>query len=186
MRRLKNKPWFNYAAALCIAVVLYVVLTHIPGLRKGIRTFLGYFKPVILGCVIAYVINSLSNLYERSVFRWIKKEVPREAASIVLAFVTVLLLLTLLMLLLIPQLVDSIRLFVFNLDGYAEAVNSFLDRLGISASALGIDGALFVNMMNMIRFDGQINLRTILFTVAVIAGIAMVALEIIRKKGTSK
>lgn len=142
MRRLKNKPWFNYAAALCIAVVLYVVLTHIPGLRKGIRTFLGYFKPVILGCVIAYVINSLSNLYERSVFRWIKKEVPREAASIVLAFVTVLLLLTLLMLLLIPQLVDSIRLFVFNLDGYAEAVNSFLDRLGISASALGIDGVI--------------------------------------------
>ena len=51
---------------------------------------------------------------------------------------------------------------------------------------LGIDAVLFVNMMNMIRFDGQINLRTILFTVAVIAGIAMVALEILRKKGTSK
>ena len=51
---------------------------------------------------------------------------------------------------------------------------------------LGVDAVLFVNMMNMIRFDGQINLRTILFTVAVIAGIAMVALEIIRKKGTSK
>ena len=51
---------------------------------------------------------------------------------------------------------------------------------------LGIDGALFVNMMNMIRFDGHINLSTILFTVAVIAGIAMVVLEIIRKKGTSK
>ena len=51
---------------------------------------------------------------------------------------------------------------------------------------LGIDGALFINMMNMIRFDGKINLSTILFTVAVIAGIAMVALEIMRKRGIGK
>ena len=51
---------------------------------------------------------------------------------------------------------------------------------------LGIDGALFINMMNMIRFDGKINLSTILFTAAVIAGIAMVGLEIMRKRGIRK
>ena len=51
---------------------------------------------------------------------------------------------------------------------------------------LGIDGALFVNMMNMIRFNGKFNLSTILYAVAVIAGIAMVALEIIRKRGNAQ
>ena len=51
---------------------------------------------------------------------------------------------------------------------------------------LGIDGALFVNMMNMIRFNGKFNLSTILYAVAVIAGVAMVALEIIRKRGNAQ
>ena len=139
MKRLKEKPWFNYAVAACIAVILYVVLTHLPGFREGIRTFLGYFRPVILGCVIAYLINPLSKLYERSVFRRIKKEKTREALSTVLAFITVVLFLALLMLILIPQLIESISMFVANLDTYAETVNDVLNRIGVSASTLNLD-----------------------------------------------
>ena len=142
MKRLKEKPWFNYAVALCIAVILYVVLTHLPGLREGLRTFLGYFKTVILGAVIAYLINPLSRLYSRSIFRGVKKSQPREVLSTILAFITVILLLGLLMLLVIPQLIESIRLFIKNLDGYAASVNALLDRLGVSASMLNIDGAI--------------------------------------------
>ncbi len=139
MKRLKEKPWFNYAVAACIAVILYVVLTHLPGFREGLRTFLGYFRPVILGCVIAYLINPLSKLYERSVFRRIKKEKTRESLSTVLAFITVILFLTFLMLILIPQLIESISLFVANLDTYAATVNDMLDRIGVSASMLHLD-----------------------------------------------
>ena len=139
MNRLKEKPWFNFTIAACIAVILYVVLTHLPGVREGIRTFLGYFRPVILGCVIAYLINPLSKLYERSVFRRIKKEKTRESLSTVLAFITVVLFLALLMLILIPQLIESISMFVANLDTYAATVNDVLDRIGVSASTLHLD-----------------------------------------------
>ena len=107
MKRLKEKPWFNYAIAACIAVILYVILTHLPGVREGIGTFLGYFRPVILGCVIAYLINPLSKLYERSIFCRIKKEKTKESVSTVLAFVTVILFLALLML--IPMCAPSTR-----------------------------------------------------------------------------
>ena len=139
MKRLKEKPWFNYAVAACIAVILYVVLTHLPGVRKAIGTFLGYCRPVIFGCVIAYLINPLSKLYERSVFRRIKKEKTRESLSTVLAFITVILFLALLLLILIPQLIESISLFVANLDTYAATVNDMLDRIGVSASTLHLD-----------------------------------------------
>ncbi len=139
MKRLKEKPWFNYAVAACIAVILYVVLTHLPGVREGVGTFLGYFRPVILGCVIAYLINPLSKLYERSVFRRIKTEKTREALSTVLAFVTVILFLALLLLILIPQLIESVSLFVANLDGYAATINDMFDRIGVSASTLNLD-----------------------------------------------
>ncbi len=139
MKRLKEKPWFNYTIAACIAVILYVVLTHLSGVRDGIRTLLGYFKPVILGCVIAYLINPLSKLYSRSVFRRIKKEKTREAVSNVLAFVTVILFLALLLLILIPQLIESVSLFVANLDTYVATINDMLNRIGVSASILNLD-----------------------------------------------
>ncbi|MBR5344327.1 MAG: zf-HC2 domain-containing protein [Clostridia bacterium] len=68
----------------------------------------------------------------------------------------------------------------------AKPVKKLLGNANRLLVVLGIDGALFVNMMNMIRFDGKLNLSTILFTVAVVAGIAMVALEIIRKRGNEQ
>ncbi len=51
---------------------------------------------------------------------------------------------------------------------------------------LGLDAALFLNMLNMISSRGRITLNTLLFTVCVIAGIAVVVLEIIRKRGAAK
>ena len=44
-----------------------------------------------------------------------------------------------------------------------------------------LDIALFVNMMNMISAHGRITLGTILFSIGVFAGIALVIAEIIRR-----
>ena len=140
--KIKEKPWFNYAVALCIAVILYVVLTHLPGVRAGIRTFLGYFRTVILGGVIAYLINPLSKLYARSIFRGIRRNRLRETFSIVLAFITIVLFFVLLMLIVIPQLIQSIRLFISNLDSYAASVSALLERIGVSSSILNLQDVL--------------------------------------------
>lgn len=51
---------------------------------------------------------------------------------------------------------------------------------------LGLDTALFVNMMNMIASHGKITLQSILFTLGVIAGIGLVVTEIMRKRGTKE
>ena len=51
---------------------------------------------------------------------------------------------------------------------------------------LGVDIALFINMLNMIESRGRLTLNSILFTLGVIAGIGVVVFEIIRKRGASK
>ena len=51
---------------------------------------------------------------------------------------------------------------------------------------LGIDLALFVNMLNMISTQGHITLNSLLFSVGVIGGIGFVIYEIIRKTGAVK
>ena len=51
---------------------------------------------------------------------------------------------------------------------------------------IGIDVALFVNMMSMIGSHGRITFGTVLFTLGVIAGIGVVVTEIIKKRGEQK
>lgn len=51
---------------------------------------------------------------------------------------------------------------------------------------VGIDIALFVNMMNMISSRGKLTLGTILFTIGVIAGVVIVISEISRRRGNGK
>ena len=51
---------------------------------------------------------------------------------------------------------------------------------------LGVDFALFFNMLNMIASRGRFTLNTLLFSVAVIAGIALVLTAIVRKGNLRK
>jgi len=48
---------------------------------------------------------------------------------------------------------------------------------------LGLDAALFINMINMIRSHGRLTFDSLLYTLAVVIGIGFVAAEIIRKRG---
>ena len=138
-KRLREKPWYNNAVALCIAVILYVLLTHWGGVRKSVGTFFRYFSPVILGAIIAYIVNPLAGLYGRTLFCWIKKEKVKTFLSNFLAILTVILFLVFLLLMLIPQLIESVATFAGNLDGYVASLHAMLDSLGVSSSALGLD-----------------------------------------------
>ena len=139
MKRLKDKPWYTLAVALCLAVILFVLLTHWTGFWGRVKTFLGYFSPVILGAVIAYIVNPLSLLYGRTVFCWVKKEKAKVVVSNFLAFITVILFLVFLLLMLVPQLIESVTTFAANLDGYVDSLHTMLEKLGVSASALDLD-----------------------------------------------
>ena len=138
-KRLREKPWYNNAVALCIAVILFVLLTHWGGVRESVGTFFRYFSPVILGAIIAYIVNPLAGLYGRTLFCWIKKEKAKTFLSNLLAILTVILFLVFLLLMLIPQLIESVATFAGNLDGYVASLHAMLDSLGVSSSALGLD-----------------------------------------------
>ena len=51
---------------------------------------------------------------------------------------------------------------------------------------LGTDAILFINMMNMITRRGRITSGSILFTLGIIAGIAAITSEILRKRKGEK
>ncbi len=134
----KKAPWYPNAIAACIAVVLYVVLSHLPSVCTTVGSFIGYFSPVLLGCVIAFIVNPLANWFNHKLFLRVRKASSRHACSTLLAFFIVLLFLAFCLFLLIPQLIASVRVFVANLDGYVASASEMLESIGVSKTTLDL------------------------------------------------
>ena len=128
MKKLAEKKWYNGAVIACIGVALYVLLTHLGPVTGALRNFLGYFRPVFLGAVFAYIINSIAKFFYYKLFRRMKTGKGRWTISVILAFVLLLLVIDLLLGLLIPQLVQSIGVFLKSFDGYVSAVIKWIEN----------------------------------------------------------
>ena len=134
--------WLPRAAVLSAAVAVYVLLTHLSSIWNGVRAFFGFFSPVGLGCVIAYLVRPLAKLCRQTLFRWIGKEKRRQFCSVALAYFLVLAFLALLLILLVPQLVEGVSLFTDNLDSYLETLRSVFPGVKAFERILNMQNAL--------------------------------------------
>lgn len=139
---LKPRYWLPRAISLSAAVAVYVLLTHFSSLRNSVSTFIGYFSPVFLGCVIAYLVDPLAKLFRKSLLGRMRNGRKRRVLSNVLAYITVLSLLALLVILLIPQLIDGALSFTENLDAYLETIRSAFPGLGSFGRVLNMQRVL--------------------------------------------
>ena len=68
-RDLPEKRWAAYSIATCSAVLLYVLLGNLPSIVRGFSAFLSYISPVLMGVIIAYVLDPVAKVYQRYLFR---------------------------------------------------------------------------------------------------------------------
>ncbi len=68
----------------------------------------------------------------------------------------------------------------------AKPVKKLIGNANRLLIVLGIDFALFVNLLNMASTQGHLTLNSLLFSIAVIGGIGFVIYEIVRKTGAVK
>ena len=131
--RLSEQKWFNGAVIACIGVAFYVVLTHFDIVLDVVGTFIGYFKPVILGLVFAYVLNPLAKAFHYRIFKKMKVGRIRWYLSVVCAVTLTLLAVLILLNTLIPQLLSSIKMLSENIDSYATSLAYWLERSPLSS-----------------------------------------------------
>ncbi|MCR4871201.1 MAG: AI-2E family transporter [Atopobiaceae bacterium] len=168
--KLRDQKWYPYTVAACIAVAVYVALTHLTTVFDVVATFLGFFSAPLLGCVIAYLLNPLAMFFHRTVFRGMRKPNLRWLSSIVLAVLALVLFLGLILSTLIPQLVESITMLASNMDGYIAALVQLSHTWGIAEyinldEFMGTSGNL---MSRLLEIAGD-NMQDIL-NVSVTAG----------------
>lgn len=126
IKELIKKRWFSNAVAGCITVAFFLILSNISAMFNTVSQFFGYFSTVIAGFVLAYLMNPLAKLFQRSLFRKIKKKSLKWTLSIIFAVITVIVFLVVIMSRLIPQFADSVMTFISNLSSYADTLQRLI------------------------------------------------------------
>lgn len=124
----KNKAIANFLV-LSGAVVFYFIVKNLGNILDGISVFTGMMTPFIYGFVIAYLLKNPMKYIEKIYGKLIKNP-KRKKLIRGLSLATTMLLAILLLLgfisIIVPQLADSVTIFVNNLPDYMENGNRLL------------------------------------------------------------
>lgn len=127
------------AGILCAVVICFIVFANvnlISGFFEGVTRVLA---PIIIGLVLAYIIDPVAKFFETKVFVKLKKENLRRTLSAVIALVLVLSLLILFIGTLIPNLISSISMLMDNADTYYATIEKVVNQINSFGFGLHID-----------------------------------------------
>lgn len=198
-KKISEQSWYPYAVAICLGVLLYVMLEHMSNIWGAVNKISGYFLPVLLGCVLAYIMNPLAKLYERLLFKKVKKPGLGWSLSVALAVLTVVLFLLFLLGTLIPQLIESIATLVGNLDDYLESLQKLLEKWNLAkhldldslfASSNGVVGKiadlLTKNLKNIVSASSKAGKGLANWVIALILSVYLLAAKDRLKLGSRR
>ncbi|WP_026504608.1 AI-2E family transporter [Butyrivibrio sp. NC3005] len=142
-KKWKNQNWFQYAVALCIAILFYTIINNIDGIQDCFSVLYGFISPVVLGVIIAYLLNPVMSFYERTIFSRLKQQSFRRSFSLILTVITFLLFFSVLLIALIPQIVSSLTTLFANVDEYSNTLQMLLEKLKETAAKFKLDISSF-------------------------------------------
>lgn len=134
-----NKPWIYYSIATCSAVLLYYILSNLPGILNILKAIFKFISPVFYGLIIAYVLHPFVEFFEEKVLVNIENKKKRRNLSVLLAAIIVIICISILMIALIPQLIKSVLGLVMNFNTYAKSLQSIISSLTASLASSNID-----------------------------------------------
>lgn len=116
------------------AFLLFLCITYWSSFTSLVGTFLSAALPLIIGCVIAYVINILMSFYEKHYFQnsqnaRVKKS--RRPVCMIGAFCTLILIVALIVSLVIPELVSCVKLLGTKIPGAVDAFVAWVETKNI-------------------------------------------------------
>ncbi|MGF0060341.1 AI-2E family transporter [Limosilactobacillus reuteri] len=124
MKRYINHHHLSLALAL---FVLYLAITYWGNIAKIIQTVFSAAVPLLIGCLIAYIVNLLLNQYERlytHLFSKSKQQKFKRPFGIIMSYLTIILLVAIVFSLVIPELVTCVKLLIAN---HSHVINNFID-----------------------------------------------------------
>ncbi|MBP3235093.1 MAG: AI-2E family transporter [Eubacterium sp.] len=136
---IDTKRMLTIASAGCIIVLFYLLIGKFPLVLKSLGRLIRALSPIIIGCIIAFLLNPIVNrlrIWLREVFKNIFKDKysdkhahMADGISVVLSILFFLLILTAFFWILIPSLYESINSLYDNFDKYTTNTENFVRNL---------------------------------------------------------
>ncbi len=144
----KDQKWIPYALAGCVIVLFYLLASHIHYLFIGIRYFIGFISPVLIGMIMAYILDPLCKLFEKQLYGLREKPAIRRLVAVWITIILVILTLVIFMFALVPQVVKSLGTFFSNFDSYANSLQAFLNEISLDSEKGFIDISSITNILD--------------------------------------
>lgn len=135
MKQYINRRHFSLILALFL---LYLAIDYWPTVAKVIHTIFSAAVPLLIGCIVAYIVNLLLRQYEHlfsKIFKQQRAAKFKRPVGIVLAYLTIILIITLVFALVIPELVTCVKLLIAN---HSQVINNFVNYFEHSSDLRGI------------------------------------------------
>ncbi|MCR5368416.1 AI-2E family transporter [Eubacterium sp.] len=141
-KKWSNEDWKKcsvLAVSLCIVVTFYMLLGKLPGVLKFLGMIIGAFTPIIMGCVIAFLLTPVMNFF-KGVFSKLfikimgekKKLTAVKVANVMAVAISLIILLSIvvgLLMVLIPELQRSITMLSNEIPNYIDNAKAWLKNL---------------------------------------------------------
>lgn len=141
MKRQPNKYFYisiYTTLTITVSALIVFLIFNFSDIWGAIGKFFSIINPILIGFAIAYLINPVVNFFEKKVFAFkkSKKDMTRVSrfCSVFTAYVLVLLFLAALLWIIIPQLIESVDIFVGNLSSYQKALEKWASALPDASS----------------------------------------------------
>ena len=123
---LSTKSYFKIGASIFI---LYLAIHYWPSISGFLGTVVSAAFPLVLGCILAYVLNILMSFYERTIFSPFKDKRGCTLVCLVAAIVSLLAIVVALISLVIPELVACVQLLISQLPGALDWLVDYISSL---------------------------------------------------------
>lgn len=116
----------NHLSLIITLFLLYLAIRYWSSVAKLISSITGAAMPLLVGGIVAYIVNLLLNQYEHLYSKLFKAEQAqkyRRLCGIIFSYLTIILILAIVSSLVIPELVSCIKLLVAN---HGQVINKFV------------------------------------------------------------
>ena len=114
--------------------LLFLAVTYWGVVAKFMKTILRAAMPLLIGCVVAYIVNLLLRQYERLYQRLLpgpRAQRFKRAVGIVLSYLSIIIIVALVIRLVIPEIVSCVRLLITN---HGRVINRFINTVQENSS----------------------------------------------------
>ena len=132
MKDIIQSKYFKWGLTAFLVIVAAMLLNHfidnIGNLIGLIGGFLKILTSLIIGLVIAYLLNPVVKFFEKKVYKGVKSSQSRRNLSIATTYVIAVVVAVTIIGIVVPQLLSSIILLIQHSDQYATTITNFIRK----------------------------------------------------------